>query len=120
MEKNSSIVANGKMTFDSNNAKNGGAIYAEELIIDELDMPESEFKNNAATVDGSAIAFGGELELSNASFTEGQSGASYISNINKTSARDKASISNVSFVGNTITGSAISLTNVKDLSLIHI
>lgn len=114
MEKNSSIVANGKLTFDSNNAKNGGAIYAEELTIDDLDMPESVFKNNAATVDGSAIAFGGELELSNASFTQGKSGASYISNINKTSARDKASISNVSFVGNTITGSAISLTNVKD------
>ena len=114
MEKNSSIVANGKLTFDSNKAKNGGAIYAEELAITELSMPESVFKNNAATEDGSAIAFGGELELSNASFTQGKSGASYISNINKTSVKDKASISNVSFVGNTITGSAISLTNVKD------
>ncbi|MBR1455401.1 MAG: hypothetical protein IJ593_12290, partial [Lachnospiraceae bacterium] len=108
------VSVSGDVRFVGNSAETGGAIYAEKLTLGDLLINGTEFWSNKASSDGSAIAFGGELNVSNLTFKSGKEGATYISNINKTSALDKANISSISFIENTITGSAISLTNVKD------
>lgn len=104
--------------FTVNTAKEGAAIYAENLRVGDIVMPKSEFWANHAS-EGAAIAFGGELELSNVTFTNGASGSTYISNINTSSATDKAIISSVSVTDNVGGGKGIVLTNVKDGSKVQ-
>lgn len=111
------IQANSTVKFLMNEAVEGAAIYAERLSAGDIVMPKSEFSSNHAT-NNAVIAFGGELTLSNATFTNSAADTAYITNNNTSSATDKAIISSVSVINDTA-GKGIILTNVLDGSKVQ-
>ena len=103
--------------FENGIAVDGSAIYAKSISAIDLMINDTVYTQNIA-VEGAAVSFGGDIDVSGLVVKDSLDGTTFLRNINTKDALDSAMISSISFVNNKLSGSGIVLTNVKNGSTV--